>query len=90
MAKLHRVTCAMSNEELVAGHILLGALHHIFYACWRVLWIICCTNSFHKPRKKYSLEDPQYFMTQGREWDFACEWRQRRMRILKVLAALRH
>lgn len=28
MAKLHSVTCAMSNE-LVAGHILLGALRHI-------------------------------------------------------------
>lgn len=47
-------------------------------------------NSFSKARQKYSLKDPECIMAQEGEWDFACEWRQRRVRISEILAVLRY
>lgn len=38
-------------------------------------------NSFSKARQRYSLKDPECISAQKGEWDFACEWRQRRVRI---------
>lgn len=58
MAKLHTVTCAISNEELVSGHVPLGALHHFFLCLLGGSLDHLLHKFISQSHKKYSLKDP--------------------------------